>query len=169
MKTRIALAAAAMTLAFAGPAQADDASVFTAYTGHAAERDAANKAYIDAIDALNKGSATDDEFRAVIAANDQINAVIGTVRTETAAQDASTEKGTLARRLSLKEFALLVRNNVLENKALNAYLAGDDKTGKRLLKKQRRMLKTYHRTYTRAHRAWKAAGFKPPPAYGSDE
>jgi hypothetical protein len=27
------------------------------------------------------------------------------------------------------------------------------------------MLKTYHRTYTRAHRAWKAAGFKPPRAY----
>lgn len=165
MRARTAVATAVATLALAAPAHADDSSLFAAYTGHSEERDAANKAYIEASDALGTGRATDDEIRAVMVANDQINAVIATVRTETAAQEPSTEKGTRAKKLALKEFRLLIVNNRYENKSLNAYLHDDRKAGARWYRRHERMLAMYVRTYVRAHRAFKAIGFDVPPAY----
>lgn len=162
MRLRTGIAAALATLAVAAPAaQADDNSLFAAYVGHQEERKAANQAYLDALADAEKGSTTDKEIQALIAANEQINANCTVVRNETAAQEPSTEQGAKAKKLALKEFDLLVLMNKYEINSDKAALADDAKKSKRWFKRFVKTRKSYRRTYRRTHKQWISMGFEP--------
>lgn len=161
MRLRAALATAVAALALAAPAQADDNSLFAAYTGHEPERQAAAEAYWDAYDDLKRGGATDKELEAIIAVNEQINATSTVVRNEIAAQEPSSEEGVKVKKLSLKEFDLAILMNVHEINRDKARIAGSTKKMKRWDRRFKETRKKYRRAVRRTHTQWLDMGFKP--------
>lgn len=161
MKLGTAIAGLLAALVLAAPAQADDNSVFAAYTGHEAERQAANEAYFDALEDLEEGRVTDDEIRAIIAANEQIVATATVVRSEVEAQAPSTEDGARAKKLALKEFDLFLLTNRYEINRDKATLAGDEKKAKKWHRRYRKTRTLYRRAVRRTHKHLLAMGFEP--------
>jgi hypothetical protein len=163
MKLRILITTAAAALALAAPAQADDASVFTAFKDTvAAERDAANAEYIAAFKEMKRGGATRAEIERLIAANQQINALAKQVHDAVAAQEPSTEAGTKAKKHGLHAYVTIIRTNNLEMKGDQAWLDGKEKRARRYYRRSDAMYRVHLRAWKRALTAFKQAGFEYP-------
>jgi hypothetical protein len=158
---RVAFTLVAVALAWPAAAQADDASVWAAWTGHKAEVQAAADAYEKAYRDWKRGGApTKAEFQAMITADERINAIMAQIQQETAAQTASTKLGRKAQLLSIKSVDLLVLANVYEMRGDRASIEGHRYTAERWYDRCDRVYKVYVRTNRRAWRTWKRAGFK---------
>jgi hypothetical protein len=149
-------------VAWPATAQADDASVWAAVTGHRAEVNAADKAYTRAYNAWRRGGRpTRGELEAMISADEQINAVVAQIRADTVAQEPSTATGAKAKRLSIKGLDLLVVANNSEIRSMREALAGRRRAARRWYRRSAREIRTARRTLNRAARAWAHAGFRP--------
>src|SRR5215208_2271565 len=158
---RVAGALLITALAWPAAAQADDTSVWAAWTGHKEERKAAVEAYDKAYRNWKRGGApTKAEFQALVTADEQINALMAQIQQETAAQTASTTLGRKAQRLSIKSVDLLVLTNVYEMRGDKASIEGHRRTAERGYSRSDRQYKVYLRTNRRAWRTWERAGFK---------
>jgi hypothetical protein len=158
---RVAGALLITALAWPAAANADDASVWAAWTGHKEERKAAAKAYDKAFRDWKRGGApTQAEFQALITADERINALMAQIQQETAAQTASTKLGRKAQLLSIKSVDLLVLSNIYEMRGDRASLEGHRSTAERWYGRCDREYKVYLRVSRRAWRTWKRAGFK---------
>jgi hypothetical protein len=158
---RIGLAIVVAALAWPAAAQADDASVFAAWTGHKSERRVVFAAYRKAARAWNRRTGpTKSEHQALIDANAQINALMTQIQQETAAQTASTKLGAKAQRLSIQSVDLLVTANVYEIRGDRASIEGHDFTADRWQRRSWRQYKVHLKVSKQATRTWKRAGFK---------
>lgn len=101
---------------------------------------------------------TTAEIRAVIAANKQINATAAAIRVDVAAQEPSSENGTKAKKLALRELDLIIRANEYEIRADRNALKHRFSRANAWLRKSDRVFKQYQRTSRRAVRAFHAAG-----------
>src|SRR5215213_8550052 len=133
MKTsRLALMLAIAALGVAllpSTAVADDASVFAAYNGHQDEFAQAAANYRRAVRAArrNRGGATDDQLRAIIDADKQIDAVLVTVTGEVKAQEPSSPGGKRAKTYALRNLILFTKANDGEIASYEQLLAGKER------------------------------------------
>src|ERR1044072_7563049 len=106
--------AVAVGLIAAPAAQADDASLFSAYNARQGEVDAASKRYVRALE-RNQKHPNNKTLRAIIRANHGINRVLSTIKSELAAQQASSAQGGKARVYAFREVRWWRRANNIEN------------------------------------------------------
>ena len=110
-------------LATAPAASADDASVFNAYNARQGEIDIAADQYSAAFRrAMRKKTAR--AFRGIITANDRMNGILTTIKSELAAQPASSAHGRKARTNGIREVRAWRRANNLESQAIREGLRG---------------------------------------------
>ena len=112
----LAIAAFAAIALLPSSAAADDASVFAAYNGHQEEFAQAAANYRRAVRNARRSSrgATDDQLRAIIDADKQINAVLVTITGEVKAQQPSGPPGARAKKYALRNLILFKKANDLE-------------------------------------------------------
>ena len=164
LRSTLLLIPLAAALATAAPAQADDASVFAAYSAHSDSIEQGVAAYHKAIKVLIKhhGFRNDAEAQAVIDADALMNAGVQTILDGIKAQQPSTDIGAKAKKLSLREGMIWIKANDVEMQGLREAMDGRNHRADLLYRKATQGLHRYQRTRTQARRAWKQAGFKPP-------
>jgi hypothetical protein len=112
--TRYRLLSGPMVLAallFAAPAaQADDASLFSAYAARQGQIDAASDVYIRAVKRNNRHPSA-KRLRAIIAADRGINAALTAIKSDLAGQTASSRHGRKARAAAFREVRWWKRGN----------------------------------------------------------
>jgi hypothetical protein len=121
----VALAATVVAL-LPATATADDASVYAAYNGHQDEFKDAAAAYRRAVrDAKRAGrKVTDDQLRAIISADQQINGVLATVTSDVKGQQSSTKGGQRARTYALRNLILFAKANNFEIESYQQMIDG---------------------------------------------
>jgi hypothetical protein len=130
MKTfRLSLAAALAATAVAllpATATADDASVYAAYNGHQQEFKDAAAAYRRAVRQAKRAGrkVTDDQLRAIISADQQINNVLVAVTNDVKGQQASTKGGERARTYALRNLVLFKKANDFEIESYQQMIDG---------------------------------------------
>jgi len=148
-------------LAAAPAASADDASLFNAYNARQGEVDAAGDQYSRAVRRATRKK-TARAFRGIIRANNRINAVLAMIKSELAAQAASSEHGRRARVHAFREVRWWRRANNFESKAIRVGLRGHSARARALFRRGSRTIRRCYREGWRATRQFKAAGLTSP-------
>jgi hypothetical protein len=157
MLTVAAFAAAPST------ALADDAGVFAAYDARQpTELAAAAEKYVNAARRVRRTDGSRRAYRAVIRADNELNAVLGTIGGEVAAQTASTPAGTAAREAALNEVQAWRRANTLEIRAIRSALSGRERRARRILRGANRSFRAAVRHGKTAVEQFAAAGLSSP-------
>jgi hypothetical protein len=151
-----------MLVLWAPPAVADDASLLAAYNGHQPEMEAAIHEYKRAERAARRGSVTDEELNAIVAANGHIDQVLTAIAGDVQAQAPSSEHGAKAQAAALHEIALWQLANQYENRAIAASVAGRVSECKRWWRRSNRAVKQAMREVRRVRRAFRAVGLTSP-------
>src|SRR4051794_4164757 len=107
------LTAIAVGLLAAPAAQADDASLFSAYNARQNDANAASDAYVRALK-RNHRHPNNKTLRGIIRADRGINAVLTAIKSDLAAQDASSRQGRKARACAFREVRWWRRANDIE-------------------------------------------------------
>jgi hypothetical protein len=157
-------AAAAALLLLPTPASADDAGVLSAYNGRQPELQQGIDAYVSASRAARRAGrrVTDDQLRAIISGDQQINAVLVQLAGDVKAQQASSATGRKARTYALREIVLWRRANELEIAGLEYEIARRPRQAEAAYT---RGLRTYRRSqrYGRlTQRTFRKIGLKTP-------
>jgi hypothetical protein len=152
----------AVALLTAAPAaSADDASLFNAYNARQGEMDAAGEQYLRAVRrATKRGTAR--AFRGIIRANNRMNAILGTIKSDLAAQQASSANGRRARVHAFREVRWWRRANNFESEAIREGLRGHRARSRALFRRGNRTIRRCYREGRRAVRRFKAAGLTSP-------
>jgi hypothetical protein len=139
-----ALAAVAGGLVGAPAALADDAAVFNAYIARqASEVNPAANAYARAARRARR-TGTARAYRAVIRADQRINAVLGVIEGELLAQGPSSDPGSRARTAAVREVRGWARGNRYEIRGVRALIHGRRaRAGAWLARADRTMRRTY--------------------------
>lgn len=160
------LIATAALLTAAPPAVADDASLFNAYVARqASEVDPAGDTYDRAIRKLRRadtGREAARAFRAVIRADKRINRALRHVEADLEAQQASSDRGTRARREALKEVRGWRLANRLEMRVVRRILRGEDVDVPRALRRPNKIMRRVYRNGRRVVRHFRAVGLTHP-------
>src|SRR4051794_15065866 len=162
----LALAAAACMAGFAAPAaQADDASLFSAYDGaQGAKSELARvgKAYTHWVRRWNRYG-TRRAAHGIIRADQRLNAVLGRLAADLRAEQPSSANGIKARRNALVEIAAWQTSNRYEIRQVRSYVAERPKRARLWLRRAGREGKRAGLPAgRRAVRAFAAAGFRSP-------
>jgi hypothetical protein len=155
----VTVAAALLTAAPA--ASADDASLFNAYNARQGEIDSAGDQYLRAVRRARRNG-TARAFRGVIRANNRTNAILATIKSELAAQQASSEHGRRARAYAFREVRWWRRANNLESQSIREGLRGHSARSRELLRRGNRTIRRCYRAGRRAVRQFKAVGLTSP-------
>ena len=148
-------------LAAAPAASADDASLFNAYNARQGEMDAAGKQYVRAVRRAVKRN-TVRAWRGIIRANNQMNTILTTIKSELAAQPASSANGRRARVHAFREVRWWRRANNFESSAIRAGLHGNSARSRTLFRRGNRTIRRCYREGRRAVRRFRAAGLTSP-------
>jgi hypothetical protein len=152
----------AVALLTAPPAaSADDASLFNAYNARQGEMDAAGQQYVRAVRRANRRK-TARAFRGIIRANNRMNAILTTIKSELAAQQASSASGRRARVQAFREVRWWRRANNFESQAIREGLRGHSARSRALFRRGNRTIRRCYRAGRRAVRHFKAAGLASP-------
>jgi hypothetical protein len=136
-------------LFFAPAAVADDASLFSAYNARQGDVNAASDEYIRAVRRFNR-HATARNLRRIVRADRHINAVLTAIKSDLAAQQASSDHGRTARACAFREVRWWRRANNFEIRSIRAALHGKPAASRHWL---RRADRTVHRAYAQGRRA----------------
>jgi hypothetical protein len=151
-----------VTLLAAAPAAlADDASLFNAYNARQGQVDDASDQYSRAVRRAVKRD-TVRAWRGIIRANNGINAVLSAIKSDLAAQAASSAHGRRARVNAFREVRWWRRANNFESQGIRAGLHGRPARSRELFRRANKTMRRVARTGRRAVRAFKAAGFTSP-------
>jgi hypothetical protein len=156
------LIALAAVLATAPAASADDASLFNAYNARQGEIDAAADQYSRAYRrAIRKDTLR--AWRSVIRANNGMNSILTTMKSELVAQTASSAHGRRARANAVREVRSWRRANNLENQAIREAFRGHGARWRTLDRRADKiMLRRVGPAGRRAVRHFKAVGLTSP-------
>lgn len=145
-------------------AQADDASLFSAYDARQGTNlKAAGEQYLKWSRRWYRANGTVRAGRGVIRANRAINGALSLIGSEIRAQEPSTENGKAAKRYALAEIKYWRAANIGESRGVRAWIGYHNKRSNRLLRRSARVMK--NRVFPngrRAVKAFKAAGFSSP-------
>jgi hypothetical protein len=148
-------------LAAAPAASADDASLFNAYNARQGEMDAAAEQYVRAVRrAVRRKTAR--AWRGVIRANDRMNGILTTIKSELAGQQASSAHGRRARAHAFREVRWWRRANTFESQAIRAGLRGHPGRTRVLVRRANRTILRCYREGRRAVRHFRAVGLTSP-------
>jgi hypothetical protein len=149
-----------VALLLAAPAAAaDDASLFSAYNARQGEIDAASDVYLQAVRRANR-KPTVKRLRAIIAADRGINRVLTAIKSDLAAQTASSTHGRKARAAAFREVRWWRRGNNLEIRGVKALIRGH--SGDRWLRRANHTMRRCYRQGRIAVRHFKAVGLTSP-------
>jgi hypothetical protein len=152
----------AVALLVAAPAaSADDASLFNAYNARQGQVDDAADQYSRAVRRATRKK-TARAFRGIIRANNGINAVLAAVKSELAAQAASSASGRRARVNAFREVRWWRRANTFESRGIRAGLRGHSARSNKLFRRANKTMGRVAGAGRRAVRAFKAAGLTSP-------
>jgi hypothetical protein len=155
------LTAIAVGLLAAPAARADDAGLFSAYNARQTQVDAAADAYSRAVK-RNRKHYTDKGFRRIIAADREINRVLGAIKTDLAAQQASSAHGRKARASAFREVRWWRRANNQEIHGIKLIIKRRYAAGNHSIHRANRTMKRAGGQGRRAVRQFKAVGLKSP-------
>jgi hypothetical protein len=155
------LIALVAVLATAPAASADDAGLFNAYNARQAEVDNAADQYTRAFRRALRNSTT-RAWRRIIRANDNINVILTTIKSELAAQTASSARGRRARTQALREVRWWRRANNFESQAIREGLRGHRTRSRRMFRRSDRTILRAGSAGRRAVRHFKAVGLTSP-------
>jgi hypothetical protein len=155
------LTAVAVGLLAASAAQADDASLFSAYNARQPQVDAAADAYSRAVK-RNHHHPSVKHFRAIIATDRDINAVLGAIKSDLAAQQASSTHGRKARACAFREVRWWRRANNQEIHAIKLIIKRRYAAGNDAIDRANRTMVRAGRQGRKAVRQFKAVGLKSP-------
>jgi hypothetical protein len=155
------LTAVAVGLLAAPAAQADDASLFSAYNARQPQVDAAADAYSRAVKRSNRHPSA-KRMRAVIATDRGINAVLAAIKGDLAGQQASSAHGRKARAFAFREVRWWRRANNFEIHAIKLFIRGRNAAGNHLIDRANHTMIRAGRQGRRAVRQFKAVGLKSP-------
>jgi len=152
----------AVALLTAAPAaSADDASLFNAYNARQGQMDAAGDQYVRAVRrALKRKTAR--AWRGIIRANNRMNGILTTIKSELAAQQASSAHGRRARVHAFREVRWWRRANNFESQAIREGLRGHAARSRRLFRRGNRTIRRCYREGRRAVRQFRAVGLTSP-------
>jgi hypothetical protein len=155
----VTVAAALLTAAPA--ASADDASLFNAYNARQGQVDAASQNYVRAVRRANRRR-TARAYRGIIRANNGINFVLTLVKSDLAAQAASSANGRRARVHAFREVRWWRRANNFESAGIRQGLRGHPARSRKQFRRANRTILRAYREGRRAVRRFKAAGLTSP-------
>jgi hypothetical protein len=155
----VTVAAALLTAAPA--ASADDASLFNAYNARQGQVDDAADQYSRAVRRATRRK-TARAVRGIIRANHGINAVLTTIKSELAAQSASSAHGRRARVAAFREVRWWRRANNFESQGIRAGLGGHPARARSRFRRADRTMRRVGRAGRRAVRQFRAAGLTSP-------
>jgi hypothetical protein len=159
---RAFLLAAALLVATAAPARADDASVVAAYDARqTTDLPAAGRQYLRARKRYER-SGSDRAARAIIRADRRLNGVLKRIGGEVAAQAASSERGGDGRKLALREIRGWRRANQLEIRGVRAIIANRNAAARSYGRRANRTFSHAVALGRRAVREFRDAGNPPP-------
>jgi hypothetical protein len=148
-------------LAAAPAASADDASLFNAYNARQHQIDDAADRYSRAVRrATRRGTAR--AFRGIVRANNRMNGILATIKSELAAQPASSAHGRRARVRAFREVRWWRRANSFESRAIQVGLRGHSARARSLFRRADRTMVRAGRAGRGAVREFKAVGLTSP-------
>jgi hypothetical protein len=152
----------AVALLTAAPAAlADDASLFNAYNARQGEMDAAGQQYVRAVRRATRRN-TARAWRGIIRANNRMNAILTTIKSELAAQQASSANGRRARVHAFREVRWWRRANNFESAGIRAGLRGHPARSRTQFRRGNRTIRRCYREGRRAVRRFRAVGLTSP-------
>jgi hypothetical protein len=152
-------AAVAAALICAPAAMADDASLFGAYNARQGDFDAAGAAYVRAAKRANRHH-TRRNLRRVIRADKHMNRILTAIKSDLAAQSASSAHGRAARTAAMREVRWFRRANELEIRGVRLNMRG--RSAKTVLDHAERTVRRSYRQGRIAVRHFKAVGLVSP-------
>jgi hypothetical protein len=155
------LTAVAVGLVAAPAAQADDASLFSAYNARQNEADAASLAYVRALKRNHKHP-NNKTLRAIIRADRGINTVLTVIKGELADQQASTKQGRKARACAFREVRWWRRANNIEIHGIRLLIKNRRAAADRAFDRATHTVRRAYRQGRLAVRHFKAVGLKSP-------
>lgn len=172
MRTRLTIAlVAAAALAAPAVAQADDAALFGAYTGHEEQLQDTQDRYTLWYERWTKGNHTRRVGRGLINSDKRMDATLDVIAEDVRAQQPSSESGLEAKDYALREIEAWHTANRYEVHGIRLFLSGQRKRSHLWLHRSSRTMN--RKTYPYGHRvveAFRAAGFTTPNgALSSDE
>ena len=152
----------AVALLTAAPAaSADDASLFNTYNARQGEMDAAGEQYVRAVRrAVRRDTAR--AWRGIIRANNRMNGILTTIKSELAAQAASSAHGQRARAHAFREVRWWRRANNFESAGIRAGLRGHSARSRAMFRRGNRTIRRCYREGRRAVRLFRAVGLTSP-------
>jgi hypothetical protein len=155
------LTALAVGFVAAPAARADDASLFSAYNARQNEANAASDAYVRALK-RNHRHPNNKTLRGVIRADRGINAVLTVIKSELAAQQASSAQGRKARACAFREVRWWRRANNIEIHGIHLLIHGRDAAADRTFDRAEHTVRRAYKQGRLAVRHFKAAGLTSP-------
>jgi Ni/Co efflux regulator RcnB len=155
------LTAVAVGLLAAPAAQADDASLFSAYNARQGEVKAASDVYVRALKRNHKHP-NNKTLRGIIRADHGINTVLTTIKVELAAQQASSTQGRKARASAFREVRWWRRANNIEIHGIRLLMHNHDAAATHAFNRATHTVRRAYRQGRLAVRHFKAAGLTSP-------